>query len=41
MVVEATPSTTLVVTQSKLLLELLIISFDTPTHFGCLDQVFD
>jgi hypothetical protein len=35
--VEAAPPSTLVVARSKVLLEVLIVSFDTPAHLGCLD----
>ncbi len=32
MVVKAAPAATFVVTQSELLLQILIVAFDTPTH---------
>ena len=41
MVMEATPSTPLVVSQAEVLFEVLIVPFDPPTQLGRLDQVFD
>ena len=37
---KAAPAATFVVTQSKLLLQILIIAFDTPTHPGHQDELF-
>src|SRR5258707_14519626 len=37
--VKATPASSLVVAQAELLLKLLIVSFNAPAHFGCLDQL--
>jgi hypothetical protein len=37
-VVETAPVATLIVPQSQLLFQLLIIPLDDPTVFGCLDQ---
>src|SRR5450830_1846191 len=34
MVVKATPTSALVVSQPKLLLQFLIVALDAPTHFG-------
>src|SRR6266404_1301660 len=36
---KATPAPSLVVAQAELLLELLIVPFNAPAHFGCLDQL--
>lgn len=36
---KATPAPSFVVAQSELLLKLLIVSFNAPAHFGCLDQL--
>ncbi|SAL07742.1 hypothetical protein AWB78_08706 [Caballeronia calidae] len=40
MVMEAAPAATLVVREAELLLELLVISFNTPAHFDDEDQLF-
>ena len=37
--VKATPAPSLVVAQAELLLELLIVPFNAPAHFGGLDQI--
>ena len=36
---KTTPVSSLVVAQAELLFKLLIVSFDAPAHFGCLDQL--
>ena len=36
---KATPAPSLIVAQAKLLLKLLIVSFNAPAHFGGLDQL--
>ena len=41
MVVEATPSTPLVIAQAEVLFEVLIVLFDPPTQLGRLDEGFD
>jgi hypothetical protein len=35
---KATPAPSLVVAQAEFLLEVLIVPFNTPAHFGGLDQ---
>ncbi len=41
MMMEATPSTPLVVAQAKVLFEVLIVPLDSPTQLGCFDESFD
>src|SRR5471030_1284230 len=40
MVMEATPAAALVMCEAELLLELLVVSFNTPAHLGHEDQLF-
>ena len=36
---EAAPATPLIVAETDLLLELLIVTFDAPSHFGKIDEL--
>ncbi|SFW91044.1 hypothetical protein SAMN03159408_07152, partial [Burkholderia sp. NFPP32] len=41
MVMESTPATSFEVSQAEFLLEILIISLDTPAHLGNMDHAFE